>query len=357
MEISRTCNLRCVYCYARSGPDVHTGLTDEQVRMVIDEAVECGAALISFVSGGEPLLRYSVVEDGRSCIDYANSVGCYCLLYTNCTLLDKNAATWLSRRDVSVVGKFNSLRADVQDELTGVDGSAHRIRRGIDHLLAAGFAGSHPSRIALETVICRQNYEEMPEMWRWMRERNIVPEVEIPTVHGRFEDNRGWLYFREDEARQKYKELFEELARIDRTEFGFDWVPRPPFPAAACRLYYSNCYINDRGGVQPCAGIDHEYGRLRLGDDGRAAGDGGPDGRTARPSGGAGRVDGDGRVARPLADIILGEEFQMLRQVHLHLKAPCAGCDQLDECYGCRGAAWHATGDMFAGDPVCWRRS
>ena len=25
--------------------------------------------------------------------------------------------------------------------------------------------------------------------------------------------------------------------------------------------------------------------------------------------------------------------------------------------YRCRGAAWNLTGDLFAGDPVCWRRS
>jgi radical SAM protein with 4Fe4S-binding SPASM domain len=331
MEFSRRCNLRCVYCYAESGPDVNTGLTEDEVRSVIREAVECGAALISFVSGGEPLLRPSVLEDGRSCIEYANSLGCYCLLYTNCTLLDANAARWLSRRDVTVVGKLNSLKHDVQDELAGVPGSAVQIRRGIENLLDAGFAKDGAYRLALETIICRQNYDEMPDIWRWMRDRGVVPEVEIPTVHGRFEKNQDRLYFSEDEARHKYQELFDELLRIDQTEYGFDWVPHPPFPGSSCRLLYSNCYINDRGGVQPCAGIDREYGRLRL--------------------------NGHGAGGRPLADIIMGEEYQKLRQIHLHVKAPCAGCDLLGQCYGCRGAAWHATGDVFAGDPVCWRRS
>jgi MoaA/NifB/PqqE/SkfB family radical SAM enzyme len=356
MEISRRCNLRCVYCYACSGPKVRTGLTDEQIRMVIKEAVDCGAALVSFVSGGEPLLRYSVVRTGQSCLEYANSLGCYCLLYTNCTMINVHKARWLHSLDVSVVGKLNSLRDEVQDGLAGVKGAAGRIRRGVENLLLAGFADSRPSRLALETIICRQNYDEMPEIWRWMRDRNIVPEVEIPTVHGRFEENQSWLYFGEDEARRKYEELFEELLRIDRTEYGYDWPVQPPFPAASCRLYYNNCYINDRGGVQPCAGIDQEYGHLRLGERGqygRLRLDGGEVGAGAA-AGGVGGADSDG--ARPLADIILGEEFQKLRQVHLYLKEPCAGCDLLDQCYGCRGAAWHATGDIFAGDPVCWRR-
>ncbi len=330
LELSRICNLRCLYCYAESGPDVKSGLSDEEVRAVIREAVSCGAALVSFVVGGEPLLRPSLLQDGESCLDFANSLGCYCLLYTNCTRMDDQAARWLYRRDVSVVGKLNSLEYEVQDHLAGVPGAATRIKRGIEALLRAGFAAGTPSRLALETIICRQNYEEMPTLWRWMRERNIVPEVEIPTVHGRFEKNRESLYFSNEEAPQKYKEIFAELLAIDRTEYGFDWIPHPPLPASSCRLYYSNCYINDHGGVQPCAGVDRDYGQLRL---------------------------NGGQHGRPLLDIIRSEEFQQLRNVHEHLKAPCAGCDLAPDCYGCRGAAWHACGDVFAGDPVCWRRS
>lgn len=330
IELSRACNLRCVYCYADASPDTTSGLSDEEIRLVIAEAVDAGARLISIVGGGEPLLRQSLLRDQTSCIAYANSLGCYCYLYTNCTLLDGKAVKWLLARDIAIIGKLNSLRDQVQDLLTDVPGSARRIRRGIDALLEAGFSDTSPSRLGLETIICRQNYDEMPELWRWMRERNIVPEVEIATPHGRALKNSEWLHFSDKESPQKYQELFEELLAIDRTEFGFDWIPHPPFPALSCRLFFNNCYVNDRGGVQPCAGVDREYGVLKLGD----------------------HLDN----GKPLSVILGTEEFQKLRKVHAHLKAPCAGCELLDQCYGCRGKAWHASGDIFAGDPVCWRR-
>jgi len=329
VEISRRCNLRCVYCYADSSPNRDPGLSNAELEMVIREAVELGACLVSIVGGGEPLLRDALLVDGQSCIDQANALGCYCSLYTNCTLVDGRAARWLASRDVSVVGKLNSLREAVQDELSAVPGSARTIMRGIELLLEAGLGRSEPSRLGLETIICRQNYDEIPTMWRWMRDRNIVPEVEIPTLQGRARSNGASLYFDPREAPNKYRVLFEELLRIDREHYGFDWIPHPPFAALSCRLYYTNCYVNERGGVQPCAGVDREYGQLRVGAE-RARG-------------------------LPLAEILNGEAFRKLRHVHDHVAAPCRGCELGHSCYGCRGAAWNLTGDEFAADPVCWR--
>lgn len=330
VELSRQCNLRCTFCYAQATAGPRRGLSDAEIRSLIDEAVALGATFVSIVGGGEPLLRRSILSEGESCIDYANRLGCYCALYTNCTLIDSAAARWLHRRDVTVVGKLLSLREAVQDELVGVAGASRRIRRGIAALLAAGFGSESPPRLALESVICRQNYDEMPEIWRWMRGRGIVPEVEIPTLHGRAVAHRRSLFFSEEEAPAKYQALFEELLRIDRAEFGFDWIPHPPFVACSCQLYYSNCYVNDQGGVQPCASVDREYGILRIGP------------RRAR--------------GRPLGEIVTSPEFSKLRAIHLHLKGACRSCDLAHTCYGCRAAAWHKTGDLFAEDPVCWRR-
>src|ERR1017187_3920710 len=95
IELSRRCNLACAYCYSEAAPTVATGLDDGDVRALVSEAFSCGARLVSIVGGGEPLLRVSLLKDGESCIDHANALGCYCLLYTNCTLVDRAAADWL----------------------------------------------------------------------------------------------------------------------------------------------------------------------------------------------------------------------------------------------------------------------
>lgn len=321
IEIARRCNLKCTYCYTEATATHAGGLSDAELRAIVDDAVAIGACLVSIVAGGESLMRDSILVDGESLIDHANRRGCYCYLYTNCTLLRGPEARWLYSRDVSVVGKFNSPRDDVQDALVGVKGAAKRIRRGVEALVEAGFAKE--GRLALETIICPQNYDDLPEMWRWMRRQGIIPEVEIPTIHGRAAVHNASLTFDEAEAPAKYKALFEELLRIDETEFGFTWIPHPPFPAGSCTLFETNCYVNDRGGVQPCAGVDKELGII------------GRDGS--------------------LADIVTTAEFQGVRRARHRVSEPCASCDLIDVCYGCRGASYHATGDMFAADPVCWR--
>jgi radical SAM protein with 4Fe4S-binding SPASM domain len=328
VEIERRCNLGCIYCYADAATDHSPGLSDDALREIVDQAVDLGAVLVSIVGGGEPLLRRSLLADRASLIDHANGRGCYCLLYTNGTMLDPSRAAWLARRDVSVIGKLNSLDAARQDRLAGVAGSAARIMRGIEILLDAGLARSTPSRLGLETIICRDNYEEMPTLWRWMRSRGIVPEVEIPTLHGRAAARRAELCFDEQEAPEKYRALFEELLAIDRAEFGFDWQPHPPFVAQSCRLYYDNCYVNDRGGVQPCAGVEQELGRLSFAEP-RAA---------------------DGT----LAAILRGERFEAMRHIHERLEPPCGGCELAEQCYGCRGAAYTQSGNLYGADPVCW---
>jgi len=330
LEISHQCNLRCRYCYAAASSHDHPGLTDDELQRIVAEAVKLGACLVSIVAGGEPLLRPSMTTAGQALIDFANALGCYCYLYTNCTLVTPRVADFLRSRDVSVVGKLNSLRESVQDNLAGARGSAQLIRRGIDGLLDAGFASTNPSRLALETIICPRNYDELPEIWHWMRARNIVPEVEIPTLHGRALEHLADIAFTPEEAPRKYEELFNELARIDREFYGYTWEAHPPFPAASCRLFENNCYINARGGVQPCAGVDCTLAQLRVGD-----------------------FERDGL---PLAEIVKLPQFTSLREVRQRVHQPCRGCKLSHECYGCRGAAYQATGDMFAPDPVCWRR-
>ena len=331
LEVSRQCNLNCVYCYSRAGQDVAPVMNVEDVRSVIRQAFDLGARLVSFVWGGEPLVWPGLFDPDQSPLIFANRSGCYAYLYSNCSCIGRGEAAKLAAMDLSVIGKCNSLDDGIQDRLVGVSGASLAIRRGLDALMEAGLATPGISRMGVETIISPLNYEELPDMWRWFRRHHLVPEVEIPTQHGRAPEHEDMLYFPMPEAIEKYRQLFEELARIDTEEFGFEpWAPRPPFPAGTCSLIDRdrNCYITHSGSVQPCAGVEKSFGQLAVGPHRR-------DGST-------------------LEAIVRSPEFARLRCLREFIAEPCHSCEHLDHCYGCRGAAFHHCGDMFGPDPFCW---
>ncbi len=312
LEFTRRCNLRCTYCYSGAGEAVEDELSIGEMESVIAQARALGARKLILLGGGEPLV-YSGL---RRVIEYADSIGLQQILFTNGTLIDKDIAEFLAAHRVLVVVKRNSLRQSVQDELAGVDGTFDRIERGLAILQGAGFSGTILP-LGIQTVICRQNIDEIPAIWAWARERNIIPYVEILTLQGRAKDNMN-LSVRASDA----KSLFETLESIDRSRFNISWEGRPTIAAFSCKRHLYSCLVNAQGNVQPCTGVDLAVGNVR-----EAA----------------------------LRDILAKSPvIRKLRNVYQHLQGPCGECDYNGECYGCRGNAYQITGDYLASDPTCW---
>ena len=67
LELSRECNLRCVYCYASSGKKLHNELTlRRRSTDALDQAIDLGARRIIVIGGGEPLLYPDVMDIMRA---------------------------------------------------------------------------------------------------------------------------------------------------------------------------------------------------------------------------------------------------------------------------------------------------
>ncbi len=313
LETSHLCNLRCVYCYSTAGAKLANELTLEEIVGVLDQAVALGLRRVIVIGGGEPLMHpriFDILEDihRRSlAID----------LFTNGTLIQPDTARRLYDLGVEPVVKCNSLDHAVQDQLADLPGAAEMIRRGIENLRAAGYPDADHA-MGIETIICARNYSEIPTLWRWARDQGIVPYVEMITFQGRARERRDL-----NVSVPLLRDLFYELSRIDRETYGVLWEPQPPIAALRCSRHEYSCTIDARGYVQPCTGIDIHVGNIRH---------------------------------QPLADI-LGHSpvIAALRNIREHVKGACRDCERLPGCYGCRGMAYHITGDFLAADPLCWR--
>lgn len=313
IEFTSRCNLACIYCYAGKNLFRKDELELDETLDVISQGKALGVRKIIYVGAGEPML------DAKLCrvIEYTHRLGLEHILFTNATLIDSRLAHFFYNHKLTVVVKYTSQKAEVYDLLSGTPGSYQSMERGLEFLFEAGYPDKEHI-LGVEAVICRQNVDEIPLMWRWARDRNIVPYVEYLTRAG-LAKNRNDLLLTNKET----KRVFKELSRIDAKKYGYFWKPHPPIAGFSCKRHLYSCTINSQGFVQPCVGIDIRIGNIR---------------------------------EEKLANILRHSKVRnRLVKIKKTIKGPCKTCSLKSDCYGCRGTAYSLTGDYLASDPTCWK--
>jgi radical SAM protein with 4Fe4S-binding SPASM domain len=215
------------------------------------------------------------------------------------------------------MGKLDSLRRDVQDYLSGRDGTFDRIQAGLNNLIEAGFTqqeDTRRTRLGVSFVCCKLNIHEIERAWHYCRRQNIFPNIEVLTPTGRAKDELEGNWLRPQEI-QDFK---HRLLSIDRRHFGYDWLPHTPLPASGCLQHFYSLYVNIEGNVRPCAPtkFDENPALLENG------------------------VYPHNVLRRSLADIYDDPLFQYVRNIDAHLEGKCGACEHLHECIGCRGYAY-----------------
>jgi len=314
IEFSLRCNLHCQYCYVPNQNSFEEDLTNEEIRDVILQAKQLGARRI-IILGGEPMLHPHNLE----IISFIKGQGLKVEMFTNGFQITADAAKQLADCGVDVVLKMNSFNENIEDMLCGQKGASKMIWDAFHNLRAAGYP-SKKNSLSVSTIICRQNVDELVNMWQWLREQNIKPYFEILTPQGHAKQNE-WL----NVSATRLQEIFSEISRIDRLHYKQVWDPQPPLIGNRCLRHQFSCLVNSRGNVMSCVGVSIPVGNIR---------------------------------EQSLADIIKDSEvMQDLRNYRCTIKEPCRSCKKVENCYGCRGAAYQLTGDYLAADPMCWENA
>lgn len=314
IEFSRICNFRCSYCYVPEKTECRGELSRDEIKDVILQAKELGAKKI-IILGGEPSI-YPHIEE---MIRFLTGHGLEIEMFSNGTGIDAELAKVLAECKVRVVLKLNSMKPEIQDKVAGKKGAYDIIQKAFTALKDVGYP-SQELFLALSTVICQPNFEELPDMWTWIREEGIEPYFEVITPQANALDNI-WLSVESE----KLKELFNTLAKIDREKFGREWDPQPPLVGNKCMRHQVSCLVTATGDVTPCVGVTIALDNIR---------------------------------ENPLADILKNSEVvNNLKNFRETIKGECRDCEKAEECYGCRGAAYQLTGDYLASDPTCWRNA
>ena len=310
IEFNRRCNYRCPYCYA-SGDYKDTVLDSAVAADAIRQVAALGARKI-VILGGEPLLYQELKEK----IKLITSLGMAAEIFTNAALITPEWAEFFLEYGCRVVVKLNSLRPEVQEQLTGVPGALDKALNAIRILKASGFDRA-PGQLVASSVISSANADEVVDLWKYLRRNDIKPYLEIMTPQGRLLENRDL-----EVHPTRLREIFEEISAFDR-EMGFEWEPQPPLVGAKCLRHQYSCVISATGDIIPCVGLTVKLGNI---------------------------------YEQPLREILQNSVvLAKLKDFRNTIKGPCKSCEKADSCYGCRGAAYQLTGDYLASDPLCWK--
>jgi len=162
-NMTRTCNLRCIHCYASADHEKHSGeLSTAEAKKFIDDLAAFKVPVL-LLSGGEPLMHPDFFE----LASYAAGRGVRPTVSTNGTLITAEAARRLKETGVGYVGISLDGIGENNDRFRGRAGAFAAALQGIRHCLAAG------QRVGLRFTINRHNYDQLEAIFELVEKENI----------------------------------------------------------------------------------------------------------------------------------------------------------------------------------------
>lgn len=152
LTLTDSCNLNCVYCYAKARQPVPSLPFDQWVQ-VIDHVLAFASPLVFTFTGGEPLLFERTLDLAR----HIRRKGSQCVLLTNGTLIrDGGLAKQLANAFSLIKISVDSHLTEVSAELRG-NGCLPRVQRAMELL---GQAGATPLVLATVTRLNKDHLRE-----------------------------------------------------------------------------------------------------------------------------------------------------------------------------------------------------
>jgi len=275
MELgSNICPWNCDFCFTESPTNMDGVKRRLQREMslnerlgLIDQAAALGVRSINFVGAGEPTidphfwkLLARMKERGITPIIYTEG---------SLKLTSRRFCEGLFEMGATVVLKVNSLgNEDYQNRVVqglrpkpGIPSKSYFLgrQRALETLMDVGFNGSVPTRLAFDTIICRENMDEIEQIHRFARLQNIFVLFVNYLPSGRTKDGHTTAISRDQQFA-----IFEKLARVDETEFGI--VHSTSFPYAGgvpCTIRGLGLFVKIEGEVFDCPGESMALGNVR----------------------------------------------------------------------------------------------
>jgi 12,18-didecarboxysiroheme deacetylase len=341
-NITRSCNLKCVHCYAHAkNRHFDNELSTEQGKELINDLADFGSPVMLF-SGGEPLVR----KDLPQLAAYAVEKGMRAVISTNGTLITPTMARTLKDIGLSYVGISLDGMQEINDRFRGVKGAFKSALEGIKNSQDAGI------KVGLRFTINKFNVDEIPKIFQLLEEMDIPRVCFYHLVYA----GRGSEMVKEDLSHEDTRKAVDLI--INETQRLFD--KGKPKEVLTVDNHSDGPYVYMRM-LKDNPERAKEVLELLKWNEGNNSGRG------------IGCVSWDGEVHadqfwrhhsfgnvkdRPFSEIWLDTSEELmgkLKEKKKHVKGRCATCSWLDVCGGnFRVRAEAVSGDVWAPDPACY---
>ncbi len=157
IRITSSCNFNCPHCYAADWFEDEFELTIEDIKSVVNQAIELGCKKVTF-TGGEPLVAKCIVE----AVDYCLSKGLRVEIETNGVLVDK------------IINGIGNEKTSKVEFAISYDGNKMRDEKFANQvrekILKVSILGCD---VKIQTVLTKLNIDEFDEIFQFSRDNNI----------------------------------------------------------------------------------------------------------------------------------------------------------------------------------------
>ncbi|MFH1072266.1 MAG: radical SAM protein [Nanoarchaeota archaeon] len=247
LETYIDCPHRCSFCFNSAGGIRHEEglLSEDDYLDFLRQFKELGGKTVGLPGAGEPLFGKNK-ELTLKIADYCSQNNMHLVIFTSGYLLNDELIKRFNRPNISFMIKYNTFDEPKQDTMVGTPGYSKRRNENIEKLIEAGFTRDY--RLGFVNSIMTENYEEIPNMFRYCRDRHIIPDFDTLQEKGK---GATCGLCSQDE---KTKMMFQILQEIDEKEYGYTWHISPTYVAGKCERYKQHLYVDRFGNVSPCLG-------------------------------------------------------------------------------------------------------
>lgn len=198
IDFGEACSLDCPHCFRRNGLVNASGgsvLSYEETMDVIRQAKALGLRSIKILGAGEPFenRRFLLFLQDMKDLDIQVNVFTKAHVFGDNALAQRyfgfsslQLAQEVKRLGTSLNVGCNSFDPEVQDKMVGVSGYTAKRNRALELLAQVGLNDCQPTKLCLAMVpITIQNVEEIFDMYKWARERNIYTIATTSMCAGR----------------------------------------------------------------------------------------------------------------------------------------------------------------------------